>query len=234
MPIRFASGPYTGQTIRAELQEAQKADMGRKFATRDRRPLDPPPVEIPAEGPEVVGLICHVDLYLIRPTPYPHSRAVGSSGEGSSRALDPPPPTLVAPLPPAEESKVTTSLFGTTFAPASQVKGLDGDEVIFFVFSDLSVRTEGLFVLRYRMFDIFSRMEGSEDIHVLAQCYSGPFGIYSTTEFPGLRVSTELTKHLSRYGVRVNLRESERKRKAVELPAVEPEEPAEAMIPIFA
>jgi len=65
-------------------------------------------------------------------------------------------------MPPAEDSKVTDSLFGTTFAHASQIKGLDGDEVILYVFAvrlsfrpagqydilivdqDLSVRTEGL------------------------------------------------------------------------------------------
>ncbi|KAF8517470.1 velvet factor-domain-containing protein [Gautieria morchelliformis] len=163
MPIPFASGPYAGHTIRAELQEEQKADLGRIFAKRDRSPIDPPPVvrlqmyqvfnaetdhpteqEIPAKQLEVVGLICHVDLYPIRPTPYPHLRPVGSSWEGSSTASDPQPPTLVAPMPPAEESKVTESLFGTMFAHASQIKGLDGDEVVFFVFADLSVRTEGM------------------------------------------------------------------------------------------
>ncbi|KAF8517463.1 hypothetical protein JB92DRAFT_3113494 [Gautieria morchelliformis] len=47
-------------------------------------------------------------------------------------------------MPPAEESKVTESLFGTTFARAAPLKGLDGDEVTFFVFSDLPVRTEDL------------------------------------------------------------------------------------------
>lgn len=110
---------------------------------------------------EVGGLICHVDLYAIRPTPYPHLRAVGVTGEGSSAPQNFEQATLVAPMPPAEESKVTDSLFGTTFAHASQIKGLDGDEVIFYVFSvriisllfdamlipaiqDLSVRTEGL------------------------------------------------------------------------------------------
>jgi len=38
-------------------------------------------------------------------------------------------------MPPSEDSKVTDSLFGTTFSVASQIKGLDGDEVIFYVFS---------------------------------------------------------------------------------------------------
>jgi len=37
--------------------------------------------------------------------------------------------------------------------------------------------------------------------------------VYSTKEFPGLRASTDLTKHLSYFGVRLNLRETERKRR---------------------
>lgn len=69
-----------------------------------------------------------------------------------------------------------------------------------------------------------------------AECYGGPFRVYSTKEFPGLRASTDLTKvrrpaarpastsssscsdtprpqHLSYFGVRLNLRETERKRR---------------------
>ena len=84
---------------------------------------------------EIRGLFCHVDLYAIRRTPYLHMRAVGSSGEGSSTAPNFEQATLVAPMPPAEDSKVTDALFGTTFAHASQIKGLDGDEVIFYVFA---------------------------------------------------------------------------------------------------
>lgn len=55
------TGPHTGKTIRMELFELQKADLGRKsvkglivhnrqltslirYAKVDRRPLDPPPV----------------------------------------------------------------------------------------------------------------------------------------------------------------------------------------------
>ena len=84
---------------------------------------------------EIRGLFCHVDLYVIQPTPYPHLRAVGSSGEGSSTTPNCEQVTLVAPMPPAEDSKVTDALFRTTFAHALQIKGLDGDEVIFYVFA---------------------------------------------------------------------------------------------------
>ncbi|GJJ14805.1 hypothetical protein Clacol_009073 [Clathrus columnatus] len=240
MPILFASGPYAGQTIR--------------FAKRDRRPLDPPPVvqlrmyqvfnadtdhpteqEIPPEQVEVGGLVCHVDLFTIRPQALPTLRVVGSGDSSPSSSSTSTTPTtanfsqMVTPIPPPEDAKVTDSLFGTTFSVASQIKGLDGVEVLFYVFSDLSVRTEGI------MFDIFSRMEGSEDIPVLAECHGGPFAIYSTKEFPGLRASTELTKHLSRYGIRVNLREAERKRKPVEPLMPPPAVPSTSpMVPVAA
>jgi hypothetical protein len=60
-PIHFSTGQFAGQTVRTELIEVQKADLGRKFvspflttrvitkfardryARVDRRPLDPPP-----------------------------------------------------------------------------------------------------------------------------------------------------------------------------------------------
>ena len=60
-------------------------------------------------------------------------------------------------------------------------------------FQDLAVKTEGTFILRYRVFNIFSQASGV-DIPILAQCFGGPFKIYPSKEFPGLRASTDLTK----------------------------------------
>ena len=56
------------------------------------------------------------------------------------------------------------------------------------------MQIEGSFILRYRVFNLFAHVEGALDIPILAECYGGPFRIYSTKEFPGLRPSTELTK----------------------------------------
>ncbi|KAH7882990.1 velvet factor-domain-containing protein [Phlebopus sp. FC_14] len=95
-PIRFVSGFFQGKTIRAELVEIQKADLGRKYARVDRRPLDPPPVvqlkfyEVIHHGTDVspppsslqykksasrlssdvqtLGLLCNVDLFPVPPT----------------------------------------------------------------------------------------------------------------------------------------------------------------------
>src|SRR6266403_2398539 len=61
VPLHFTTGQFTGKHVRAELIELQKADLDRKYvrppscsshirltlfryARKDRRPLDPPPV----------------------------------------------------------------------------------------------------------------------------------------------------------------------------------------------
>jgi hypothetical protein len=53
---------------------------------------------------------------------------------------------------------------------------------------------EGSFILRYRCFDLFSKVAGQDTTPVWAECYGGAFRVYSTKEFPGLRASTDLTK----------------------------------------
>lgn len=112
-----------------------------------------------------------------------------------------------------EGSKQTESLAGTTFVQAANLD-YKGNKVLMFVFADLAVKAEGNFILRYRCFDLFSRVANCEgQTPVWAECYGGPFRVYSTKEFPGLRASTDLTKHLSYFGVRLNLRETERKRR---------------------
>jgi hypothetical protein len=54
------------------------------------------------------------------------------------------------------------------------------------------VQLEGWFLLRYRVFDLFSVSNGSQP--VFAECWGRPFRIYATKQFPGLEPSTELTK----------------------------------------
>ncbi|KAL0071207.1 hypothetical protein AAF712_001773 [Marasmius tenuissimus] len=109
-------------------------------------------------------------------------------------------------------TQVTDALVGAKFVQPTPVDW-QGQKTLMFVFSDLAVKTEGLFILRYRTFDIFSRASGQEDLVIQAECYGGPFKVYSTKEFPGLQASTELTKLIARYGVRLNIRETERKRR---------------------
>ncbi|KAJ7242039.1 velvet factor-domain-containing protein [Mycena rebaudengoi] len=129
----------------------------------------------------------------------------------------PPPDTLILfdNYPVTESSKATTSLAGTTFVQADSIPWR-GKTSLLFTFADLAVKTEGYFILRYRFFDLFSKPTGHSDLAIQAECYGNSFRIYSSKEVPPLGKSTELTKHLARYGVRVNVRETERKRKKKE------------------
>ncbi|KAI9437983.1 velvet factor-domain-containing protein [Lactarius indigo] len=317
-PLNFSTGQFAGKHVRAELIELQKADLGRKYARKDRRPLDPPPVvqlkffyafpgtDTPDREVENydeinnMGLICHVDLFPVPSSDSPDTpadpkrrpdQAQASPGRASSSTLSPTPyspgaqqypytypapqppgpyPTAVQQQPPQpqqggaplaamsavhanhlpqqqqvqdpqqfvpnqipshatrpeeivhyfkgtypinEGSRQTEALAGTTFVQAANLD-YKGNKVLMFVFSDLAVKAEGNFILRYRCFDLFSRVAATDgQTPVWAECYGGPFRVYSTKEFPGLRASTDLTKHLSYFGVRLNLRETERKRR---------------------
>ncbi|CAE6510805.1 unnamed protein product [Rhizoctonia solani] len=239
-PIRNVSGPFAGRTIRSELEEYQKPDLGRKFARRDRRPVDPPPVvrlrmfevidegapnqreeEIPAESIETTGLIAHVDLFAVNPPPgmtfespeiptqtlpnnwEAQSPIQAGGSQQAQRGSD-------HPLDVNVDAVLTSAVFGSSFVHAVKINDTEGEIVILFVFADLSVKIEGHFVYRYRCFNLLSRVAGSDDVPITAELFSGIFVIYSTKEFPGLQASTQLTKHLGRWGVRVNLRETSR------------------------
>ncbi|KAH9474682.1 putative velvet family sexual development regulator [Psilocybe cubensis] len=294
-PIYFQSGPYVGRTIRTELHEIQKADLGRKYARVDRRPLDPPPVvllkmfevhnagtdreqeeEMEYDDVQVLGLLCTVDLFPVpgpdslaehtsprhsgktSSAPATHSRFVSSSPSPSSPSGSPygqqsqqthgythsPTPGAsssysrfskglpshfsgymmpsdastdivhyVDGYPITENSKQTQALVGATFVQPV-VMDYQGSKAIIFVFADLAVKIEGYFILRYRAFDIFARpYSNTNDLAISSECYGGMFRVYSTKEFPGLSASTELTKRLSLWGVRLNIRVSERRRR---------------------
>ncbi|KAK0484911.1 velvet factor-domain-containing protein [Armillaria novae-zelandiae] len=219
-PIPYSSGQYRGFTMRTQVKELQKAVLGRKYANVDRRPLDPPPVismslytvrdagtsrqheEEIEDYSEVqtAGLMCTVDLFPVTPPSPEHPLADIVHRD------------LHTGIPILESSKMTTSLVGATFVQPNLIDW-EGKRQLMFVFSDLAVRQEGQFLLRYRVFDLFARAHGQSDLTIQAECFGGVFRVYSTKEFPGLPPSTELTKHIQRYGVRLNARETERKRR---------------------
>ncbi|KAJ8522082.1 hypothetical protein ONZ45_g1269 [Pleurotus djamor] len=287
-PILFSTGQFAGRLVRAELVEIQKANLGRKYAKVDRRPLDPPPVvqlklyathneggvehEVEIQDYESVqchGLLCTVDLFPIQASP---STTTSSQSPSSSSSHMTPPaqqsptrgghfnvnyltaqaytqqavglasssaPSLstqayamstevvhrVGDIEITEGSKKTQALVGATFVQPATFD-YQGRKSLVFVFSDLAVKIEGTFLLRYRFFDLTVLPSGCEHFIIQAECYGGPFQVYSTKEFPGLQASTELTKQLARWGVRLNIRETERKRRKKDARSVSPATPS--------
>ncbi|TFK88602.1 hypothetical protein K466DRAFT_585407 [Polyporus arcularius HHB13444] len=270
-PIYFTHGPFAGKTVRTSAAEIQKADIGRKFARKDKRPLDPPPVVqvrffevIQAGTPRqyeqeildyddtlTLGLVCQADLF-------PVVVEAGFDGNTQERAMShfftpspfasttsgPPPFPLLLPVsfamptpgpvpgwlepgtpastwdnsdivayygnyPITESTNSTSILAGARIATPVAICH-HNREALAFVFSDLAVRQEGTFTLRYTISDVYTRTTADDGlsyrIPVLASCFGGVFRIWSTKTFPGLSGSTTLTKHLSLSGAPVNVR----------------------------
>lgn len=89
----------------------------------------------------------------------------------------------------------------------------NGEPALYFVFSDLAIRTEGYFALRFHVINLdwhvdprFTR-QGPALYAPLADCVTDTFAVYSTKEFPGLPPTTEFTSYLVRQGVRIRFRE---------------------------
>ncbi|KAI0076138.1 hypothetical protein K474DRAFT_1598569 [Panus rudis PR-1116 ss-1] len=95
IPVTYEGGMFAGRTLYGQLVELQKADVGRKYTHKDRRPLDPPPVvqfrlfevfnvgepneyerEFTDYDMAALGMLCHVDLFQL-----PNARAGGTNNE---------------------------------------------------------------------------------------------------------------------------------------------------------
>ncbi|KAJ6588577.1 velvet factor-domain-containing protein [Mycena capillaripes] len=207
--------------------------------------------EIDYDNIHILGLMCTVDLLPVSgpdspsppttprsgsfaPSPYSPTQHSPNEPYGFGSPISPTQPAYSTPSSPGMHmdyassegtlgpQKATTALAGTTFVQVDSIPW-KGRTCLLFTFADLAVKTEGYFILQYRFFDLFSKPTGHTDQPIQAECCGAPFRIYSSKEVPVLGKSTELTKHLGRYGVRVNVRETERKRKKKErAPSVSP------------
>ncbi|KAJ7701910.1 velvet factor-domain-containing protein [Mycena rosella] len=191
--------------------------------------------EIDYDSIHILGLMCTVNLL---PVPAPDGHPSPGPSAYAPSPYSPPPQSPYGSMSPGAHShysapsspgapepvgahNATTALAGNTFVQVDSIPW-NGQTSLLFTFADLAVKSEGYFILQYRFFDLYSRPAGAHQT-IQADCTGACFRIYSSKEVPHLGKSTELTKHLARYGVRVNVRETERKRKKRErLPSASP------------
>ncbi|KAF9534673.1 velvet factor [Crepidotus variabilis] len=108
----------------------------------------------------------------------------------------------------------TRTLVGPLSANATRLLDEHRKAGIFFLFQDLSVRTEGTFRLRMRLMNVgFSPAPemGANRVHndispVLAQTFTEPFTVYSAKRFPGVPDTTALSIALGNQGQKLPLR----------------------------
>ncbi|KAE8349675.1 velvet factor-domain-containing protein [Aspergillus coremiiformis] len=70
----------------------------------------------------------------------------------------------------------------------------------FFIFSDLSIRTAGLFRLQFRLMNWGHVEDTGQPMPILAEAWSDPFRVYPAKDFPGMRDSSPLTEGLKELG----------------------------------
>ena len=117
---------------------------------------------------DISGLVAHVDLFAVkspppsselsRYSPLPYHSPV-NNGDGCiiippQRSSSCQQPAEDGSAPPNTISSCTNAIFGSSFVHVIQIDW-QGQPMVFFVFSDLSVRFEGPFCMRYRCFDLF-------------------------------------------------------------------------------
>ncbi|EPS95998.1 hypothetical protein FOMPIDRAFT_1032620 [Fomitopsis schrenkii] len=126
-------------------------------------------------------------------------------------AQDSTPPSTIPPLP---RHTYTRTLVGPLCANACRLLDEHRTAGIFFLFQDLSIRTEGTFRLRLRLMNVGAPPApepGAPFINtgmskILAQTFTESFIVYSAKRFPGVPETTALSIALGNQGQKLPLR----------------------------
>jgi len=108
----------------------------------------------------------------------------------------------------------TRTLVGPLCANASRLLDEHRKPGIFFLFQDLSIRTEGVFCLRIRLMNVGASPApepGAVRVHndtstVLAQTFTDSFTVFSAKRFPGVPDTTALSIAFGNQGQKLPLR----------------------------
>ncbi|ORX90449.1 hypothetical protein K493DRAFT_317977 [Basidiobolus meristosporus CBS 931.73] len=192
-----------------KLEVVQQPERARMcgFGERDRRPIDPPPIvklitlkedgspnSIPIDS---TSFVVHVDLWssdcqkdcnVLLSTSGTHTRQGASSAFVTS-----------------DKGVYSRNLVGSLVSSAYNLSDHNGEKGIFFIFPDLSIRTEGKYCLRFLFTDL-SQTDQFPHSMVRTWVYSAPFSVYPAKSFPGVTVITELSKSFAKQGIKLAMR----------------------------
>ncbi|KAI9301215.1 velvet factor, partial [Cunninghamella echinulata] len=183
------------------------------FGEKDRRVIDPPPIiqlfydsdNTLIKSSESVLFIVHCDLYSIDKTTNKNVVYIPSTMV----------PTLrnehegINIISLKEPTKVR-NLIGSLTSNAYHLFNEHNEMGIYFIFHDLTVRTEGTFVLKFMFMDLASGEPFTMTTNVQSEIFSEPFTIYSAKKFPGLLESTPLSRAFAKQGVKISIRNDSR------------------------
>ncbi|KAF9163188.1 hypothetical protein BGX21_007321 [Mortierella sp. AD011] len=118
----------------------------------------------------------------------------------------------------SEPPKLTRILMGSLVVSPILLNNPEGVPGWYFSFPDLSIRTEGVYTLKFSLmrfgsFDFMSN-DGGHASTLVAEEISEPFTVFSAKKFPGMTESTELSKAFAKQGLKIPIRNDLRARKA--------------------
>ncbi|KAJ6539675.1 velvet factor [Mycena capillaripes] len=135
-----------------------------------------------------------------------------SNSNNNNYAPSGPPPSAMLPAP-AARNAYTRTLVGPLSSNGYRLLDEHRKPGIFFLFQDLSVRTEGTFRLRLRLMNVGAPPApepGALQVHtgvspVLAQIFTEPFTVFSAKRFPGVPETTALSIAFGNQGLKLPL-----------------------------
>lgn len=193
---------------------------------RDRRPVDPPPIiqmlltdfnpgsaedkEILKDPRFTVGCF----LFLAPPSPSTSSSNPPPNTAGNTHPqppLNPEGPLLsgkafVSPFHVSSDPDPSTSPSHPSTNPQTQAQPIDPSiprrpmPSTFFIFSDLSIRSAGVYRFQFRLMNWGSVQGTGQSMPILAEAWSEPFRVYPAKDFPGMRDSSLLAEGLKEAG----------------------------------
>ncbi|KAJ2280205.1 hypothetical protein GGH14_002451 [Coemansia sp. RSA 370] len=101
--------------------------------------------------------------------------------------------------------KKARTMTGSVVASLAHLKDIDGNDGAFFVFPDLSVRCEGVYRLKFSLFEIVGNQ-----VFFCKSITSTMFTVYSAKKFPGMEESTRLTKLFAEQGLKIRVRKEQK------------------------
>ncbi|KAJ2595487.1 hypothetical protein H4R99_005338, partial [Coemansia sp. RSA 1722] len=167
-------------TIRQQPERSRVGSISEKM---DRRPIDPPPI---------IQLVVHdpcnpsSHAYTTNPAFFMQVILMDESGTAPLRYL---------------KGHKAAAMAGSMVSPLHTLRDMSSTLGAYFVFSDLSVRMEGMFRLRFDLYEAEGEM-----VHRRASATSGVFSVHSPKRFPGMMESTRLSKLFAEQGLRIRIR----------------------------
>ncbi|KAI8137065.1 velvet factor-domain-containing protein [Fennellomyces sp. T-0311] len=183
------------------------------FGEKDRRLIDPPIIlqlfVVAPNGSLVKATNADSELYVVHCDLYCESKKQNRSivflpssvaPEQKRKKIDGMVEEQIISL---RTPKSVRNLTGSLTANATPLTNERGEPGIYFVFHDLSVRTDGRFTLKFMFMDLAAGDPRTMAASVSAEVFSDSFTVYTAKKFPGMTESTPLSRAFARQGVKI-------------------------------